>query len=119
MADEQDNQSSSKAAQDASQPTSNQGASISFDVQGDGPAIAQPKSMACWTTVATTDMCWKNQWSYSIKSTIDRPGVDFQKNSDNNTRPARAFQNCLGLVDVAGMNAPRPGVAFTSNGARK
>jgi len=48
MTDEQDDQSSSQDAQDANQETSSQDASISFDVQGDVPAISQPKSMACW-----------------------------------------------------------------------
>jgi len=85
MTDEQDNQSSSQDAQDASQETSNQGTSISFDVQGDVPAIAQPKSMACWATVTTMNMSWKNQQSYSIESAIDSIGSDFRQIFDDNT----------------------------------
>ena len=56
MTDEQDDQSSSQDAQDASQETSNQGTRISFDVQGDVPAISQPKSVACLATATTMNM---------------------------------------------------------------
>ena len=78
MTDEQDDQSSSQDAQDASQKTSNQGTSISFDVRGDVPAISQPKSMACWATVTTMNMSWKDQQSYSIEAATDSLGSDFQ-----------------------------------------
>ena len=79
MTDEQDDQSSSQDAKDASQETSNQGTSISFDVQGDVPAISQPKSMACLPTVTTINMSWKNQQSYSVESAKDSLGNDFRK----------------------------------------
>jgi hypothetical protein len=79
MTDEQDDQSSSQDAPDASQETSNQGTSISFDVQGDVPAISQPKSMASGATVTTMNMSWKNQQSYSIESAMDSLGSDFRK----------------------------------------
>ena len=78
MTDEQDDQGSSQDAQGASQKTSNQGTSISFDVQGDVPAISQPKSMACWATVTTMNMSWKDQQSYSIEAATDSLGSDFQ-----------------------------------------
>ena len=79
MTDEQDDQISSQDAQDANQETSNQGTSISFDVQGDVPAISQPKSMASGATVTTMNMSWKNRQSYSIESARDSLGSDFRK----------------------------------------
>jgi Papain-like cysteine protease AvrRpt2 len=85
MTDEQDDQSSSQDSQDVSQETSNQGTSISFDVQGDVPAISQPKSMACWATVTTMNMSWTNQQSYSIELAMDSIGSDFRKIFDDNT----------------------------------
>jgi hypothetical protein len=45
MADDQDNQSLGHDKESSSQETSNQGASISFNVEGDLPAIGQPLSM--------------------------------------------------------------------------
>ena len=101
MTDEQDDQSSSQDAQDASQETSNQGTSISFDVQGDVPAISQPKSMACWATVTTMNMSWKNQQSYSIESVMDSLGSDFRKIFDDNT--GLAPDRVQDLSDPTGM----------------
>jgi hypothetical protein len=46
MADDQDNQSLGHDKESSSQETSNQGTSISFNVEGDLPAIGQPLSMA-------------------------------------------------------------------------
>ncbi len=59
--------------------------SISFDVQGDIPVIAQPSSMACWATVTTMDMSWKNQQCFSIETAMDSLGSDFRKIFDDNT----------------------------------
>jgi hypothetical protein len=105
MTDEQDDQSSSQDAQDASQETSNQGTSISFDVQGDVPAISQPKSMACWATVTTMNMSWKNQQSYSIESAMDSLGSDFRKIFDDNT--GLAPNRVQDLSDPTGMKSER------------
>jgi hypothetical protein len=59
--------------------------SISYDVPGVIPAIAQPKSMACWATVATMSMSWKNQASYTIEAAMDSLGSDFRQIFDDNT----------------------------------
>src|SRR5881227_3905574 len=66
--------------EDNQQPADDQSStqSISFAVEGDVPAIAQPKSMACWATVTTMNMSWKNQQSYSIEAETDSLGSDFQ-----------------------------------------
>ncbi len=77
MPDDEDNQ------QPADDQSSTQ--SISFAVEGDVPAIAQPKSMACWATVTTMNMSWKNQQSYSIESAMDSLGSDFREIFDDNT----------------------------------
>ena len=76
-----DDQDASQATE-AGQETSN---SVSFDVAGDVPAIAQPKSMACWATVTTMNMSWKDQQSYSIESAMDSLGSDFRQIFDDNT----------------------------------
>ncbi len=46
MEDDLDHQSSGQETQASSQDASNHGTSISFDGEGDVPAIAQPTSMA-------------------------------------------------------------------------
>ena len=59
--------------------------SISFDVQGEVAVIAQPKSMACWATVVTMNMSWKNQQSFTIEDAMDSLSSDFRKIYDDNT----------------------------------
>jgi len=56
MADDLEDQSSGQDTEASSQETSNQGTNISVNVEGDVPAIAQPKSMACWATVTTMNI---------------------------------------------------------------
>ena len=75
--------------------------SIAFDVDGDVPAVAQPKSMACWATVTTMNMSWKNQQSYSIESAMDSLGSDFRKIFDDNT--GLAPNRVQDLSDATGM----------------
>ena len=58
---------------------------IEYDVSGDIPVIAQPTSMACWATVTTMSMSWKNLQSSSIETTMDSLGSDFRKIFDDNT----------------------------------
>ncbi len=58
---------------------------IQFDVQGDIPVIAQPKSMACWATVTTMLMSWKQLQSMTIETAMDSLGSDFRKIFDDNT----------------------------------
>ena len=53
--------------------------SIKFDVDGIIPVIKQPKCMACWATVVTMLMSWKNKQSFSIESAMDSIGSDFRK----------------------------------------
>jgi Papain-like cysteine protease AvrRpt2 len=59
--------------------------SISYDVPGTIPPIAQPKSMACWATVATMNMSWKNQTCYTIEAAMDSLGSDFRQIFEDNT----------------------------------
>jgi len=89
--------------EDNQQPTDDQSStqSISFDVEGDVPAIAQPKSMACWATVTAMNMSWKNQQSYSIESAMDALGSDFRKIFDDNT--GLAPDRVQDLSDATGM----------------
>lgn len=58
---------------------------ILYDVPGIVSPIAQPMSMACWATVATMAVSWKDQASYSIEEAMDRLGSDFRQIYDNNT----------------------------------
>ena len=101
MADDSDNQSSSQDTEGSSQETSDQGTSISFDVEGDVHAVAQPKSMACWATVTTMNMSWKNQQSNSIESAMDSLGSDFRKIFGDNT--GLAPDRVQDLSDATGM----------------
>ena len=103
MADDQEdeqttNDQSGSETTEAGQETSN---SVSFDVEGDVPAVAQPKSMACWATVTTMNMSWKNQQSYSIESAMDSLGSDFRKIFDDNT--GLAPNRVQDLSDATGM----------------
>jgi hypothetical protein len=103
MADDQEdeqttNDQSGSETTEAGQETSS---SVSFDVEGDVPAVAQPKSMACWATVTTMNMSWKNQQSYSIESAMDSLGSDFRKIFDDNT--GLAPNRVQDLSDATGM----------------
>jgi hypothetical protein len=103
MADDQEDEQTTKdqsgsETTEAGRETSN---SVSFDVEGDVPAVAQPKSMACWATVTTMNMSWKNQQSYSIESAMDSLGSDFRKIFDDNT--GLAPNRVQDLSDATGM----------------
>ena len=75
---------------------------IQFDVQGDIPVIAQPKSMACWATVTTMMMSWKQKQSFTIETAMDSLGSDFRKIFDDNTG---LFPNRVqDLATASGMN---------------
>jgi hypothetical protein len=87
-----DDQSSNQDTEGSSQETSNQGKSISFDVERDVAAIAQSKSMAYWAIVSTMNMSWKNQQSYSIESAMDSLGSDFRNIFDHNVQPIAPAQ---------------------------
>jgi hypothetical protein len=92
------NDQSGSETTEAGQETSN---SVSFDVEGDVPTVAQPKSMACWATVTTMNMSWKNQQSYSIESAMDSLGSDFRRIFDDNT--GLAPNRVQDLSDAIGM----------------
>jgi hypothetical protein len=87
MPDDQDDQETSDDQSASQTPQAGQetSKSVSFDVDGDVPATAQPKSMACWATVTTMNMSWKNQQCYTIETAMDSLGSDFRKIFDNNT----------------------------------
>ena len=59
--------------------------SIAFDVDGDIPVIAQPKTMACWAAVTAMNMAWKDQQAYTIEAAMDSLASDFRKIYDDNT----------------------------------
>jgi len=58
---------------------------IAYDVPGFIVPVAQPKSMACWATVATMNMSWKDQISYSIEGAMDSLSSDFRQIFDSNS----------------------------------
>lgn len=57
---------------------------ILYDVPGFIPPVAQPLSMACWATVATMAMSWKDELSYSIEGAMDLLEGDFRQIYENN-----------------------------------
>ena len=59
--------------------------SMPYDLPRIIPAMAQPKSMACWATVATMNVSWKNQSSLTIETAMDSLGSDFRQIFDDNT----------------------------------
>jgi hypothetical protein len=74
---------------------------IQFDVQGEIPVIAQPNSMACWATVTTMMMSWKQKQSFTIETAMDSLGSDFRKLFDENT--GLAPERLQELATAAGM----------------
>lgn len=58
---------------------------ISYDVPGFIPPVAQPKSMACWATVATMAMSWKDELSYTIEGAMDSLRGDFRQIYESNS----------------------------------
>jgi hypothetical protein len=74
---------------------------IEYDVPGDIPIIAQPSDMSCWATVATMNISWYNQQSYSIETAMDNIGPEYRKIYDDNSglNPAKVedFSNASGL----------------------
>jgi len=66
------------------------------------PVEAQPKSMACWATVTTMIMSWKDQVCYPIDSAMDTIGEEYRKIYEDNTGlspdKVEAFSNATGLT---------------------
>jgi len=86
MPEDQDDQAASEGQSADPTPADEETSkSLAFAVEGDVTAIAQPKSMACWATVTTMNMSWKEQRSYMIEAAMDSLGSDFRKIFDSNT----------------------------------
>jgi Papain-like cysteine protease AvrRpt2 len=64
--------------------------SFHYDVPGTFEPLVQPNSMACWATVATMLVCWRDQASYSIAAVCDTAGPKYRSYFDKNTGLARA-----------------------------
>jgi hypothetical protein len=66
------------------------------------PVEAQPKSMACWATVTTMLMSWKDQVCYPIESAMDTIGAEYRKIYEDNTGlypdKIEAFTQATGLT---------------------
>ncbi len=75
--------------------------SISYDVPGFVTPVAQPKSMACWATVATMIMSWNDEVSYSIEGAMDSLGDDFRDMFEDNT--GLAADRMQDFADATGM----------------
>jgi hypothetical protein len=58
---------------------------IQYDVPGTIDVIAQPKSMACWATVTTMLMEFKQQQSFTIDTALDTLGSDFEQIYQSNS----------------------------------
>lgn len=75
---------------------------IFFQVQGQVPVIAQPKTMACWATVGTMLMAWNDRVNYSIEGAMDQLGSDFRNIFESNSglSPNRIedFANATGMT---------------------
>jgi hypothetical protein len=54
-----------------------------YEVQGDIPVIRQPNGMACWATVGTMLMSWRDQQSYSIETAMEMAGEKYSEMFNN------------------------------------
>lgn len=61
--------------------------SLYYEVSGDIPLIQQPNGMACWATVATMLMSWRDQQCYIIETAMEKAGQEY----------ADMFNNSQGL----------------------
>jgi N-acetylmuramoyl-L-alanine amidase/uncharacterized protein YycO len=59
--------------------------SFSYDVAGTVPALTQPSPNACWATVATMLISWRDQASYPISAVCDMGGSNFRSIFDADT----------------------------------
>lgn len=60
------------------------------------PIIAQPSSMACWATVYTMMVSWKDQTSYNIGDAVKNVGSIYKRIYDENTGlPSNMFGTFL------------------------
>jgi hypothetical protein len=75
---------------------------IQYDVPGTIDVIAQPKSMACWATVTTMLMEFKQQQSFTIDTAMDTLGSDFgqiyQSNSGLAPDRVQDLANATGMT---------------------
>lgn len=53
--------------------------SLDYQITGDIPIIQQPNGMACWATVATMLMSWRDQQCYSIETAMEIAGPEYAR----------------------------------------
>lgn len=58
--------------------------SFDYSVPGVVPAIAQPSTLACWATVATMLISWRNGSSPTIQEAMDGVGEPYRSYFKNN-----------------------------------
>ena len=79
-----------------------------YQVPGTVPGVRQPKSMACWATVATMLMSWHDRRSYEIKDALAALGQEWNDIFDGNTglfsSKAATFFATVGLQQEPPMN---------------
>ena len=77
--------------------------SFHYDIPGTLEPLVQPDSMACWATVATMLISWRDQASYPITTVCDMASPAYRSYFDKNTGLARAdkpgFLQRLGLQE--------------------
>ncbi|MFC9600840.1 papain-like cysteine protease family protein [Peribacillus butanolivorans] len=56
-----------------------------YEVPGLVPPIPQPYTMACWATVSTSMISWRDSASYTIEEVMDRVGPKYRKIYEDNT----------------------------------
>jgi len=59
--------------------------SISLSYETDVPVIAQPKTMACWATVAAMLASWQDKVCYPIETVMDTIGSKYRNIFERNT----------------------------------
>jgi Papain-like cysteine protease AvrRpt2 len=52
--------------------------SFDINIPGDIPVIAQPNPKACWATVATMMLSWRDKLSYTIENAMEIIGKDYK-----------------------------------------
>lgn len=72
------------------------------DVPGDKTVIAQPSSMACWATVYTMMISWKDQTEYDIEGAVEKVGHKYGDYYRRNTGlPANEFGPFLDAANMS------------------
>jgi|SRR5580658_766607 hypothetical protein len=75
---------------------------VHYDVPGDKVVVAQPSSMACWATVYSMMISWKEQKSYAIEGAVESVGHKYGDYYRGNTGlPANEFGPFLDAADMS------------------